>query len=57
MSEVTREQVVDFLSNMPVMELSSLIAELETKWGVSARPAQFSLSGGAGRCSYFRSSA
>jgi large subunit ribosomal protein L7/L12 len=26
---------------MPVMELCSLIAELETKWGVSARPAQF----------------
>src|SRR5512135_1648462 len=40
MSEVTREQVIEYLSNMPVTELSSLIGELETKWGVSARPAQ-----------------
>lgn len=40
MSEVTREQVIDYLSNMPVTELSSLVGELESKWGVSARPAQ-----------------
>jgi len=38
MSEVTREQVVDFLSNMPVMQMAELINELEDKWGVSAAP-------------------
>lgn len=33
---LNREQVVDFLSNMPVIELSELIKTLEDKWGVSA---------------------
>lgn len=31
-----KSQVVDFLSNMPVIELANLIKELEEKWGVSA---------------------
>jgi large subunit ribosomal protein L7/L12 len=39
MSEVTREQVVDFLSNMSVMDISGLVEELEDKWGVSAAAA------------------
>ncbi len=39
MAEVTREQVVDFLSNLPVMQMAELIKELEDKWGVSAAPA------------------
>jgi large subunit ribosomal protein L7/L12 len=38
MSDITREQVVDFLSNMPVIQLSELIKTLETKWGVTAAP-------------------
>lgn len=33
---VTKEQVVEFLSNMPVIELAGLVTELEEKWGVSA---------------------
>lgn len=33
---VNKEQVVDYLSSMPVIELASLIKELEEKWGVSA---------------------
>lgn len=33
---VNKEQVVDFLSGMPVIELAGLIKELEEKWGVSA---------------------
>lgn len=33
---VTKEQVVDFLSGMPVIEMAELIKELEDKWGVSA---------------------
>ena len=36
MSDVTREQVVDFLSSMSVLELSDLVKELEEKWDVSA---------------------
>lgn len=31
-----KEKVVEFLSNMPVIELAELISELEEKWGVSA---------------------
>ncbi len=38
MSEITREQVVDFLSNLSVMDVASLTKELEEKWGVSAAP-------------------
>jgi large subunit ribosomal protein L7/L12 len=38
MSDLTREQVIDYLSKMPITELSSLIRDLEGKWGVSARP-------------------
>ena len=34
-----KEQVVDFLSAMPVMELAELITTLEEKWGVSAAAA------------------
>ena len=36
MSDVTRDQVIDFLSNMSVIELSGLVTELEDKWGVKA---------------------
>jgi len=36
MSELTKDQVVDFLSNLTVIELSNLVSELEDKWGVSA---------------------
>lgn len=36
MSDVTREQVVDFLSSMSVLDLSDLVKELEDKWDVSA---------------------
>lgn len=33
---VTKEEVVDFISNMSVLELSQLIKEFEEKFGVSA---------------------
>ena len=36
MSEVTKEQVVEFISNMTVLELAEFIKELEDKFGVSA---------------------
>src|SRR5437763_1113118 len=36
MADVTKEQVVDFLSNMSVMDMATLKTELEEKWGVKA---------------------
>ena len=38
MAEITRETVVDYLSQMPVIELAGLIKTLEDKWGVKAAP-------------------
>src|SRR5512137_1137666 len=38
MPEITREQVVEFLSNLSVMDIASLTKDLEAKWGVSAAP-------------------
>lgn len=45
MAEINREQVVDFLSNLPVIQIAELVKELETKWGVSAAPV--AIAGGA----------
>ena len=36
MAELNKEQVIDYLSKLPVIELSGLIKDLEEKWGVSA---------------------
>ena len=36
MSAVTRDQVIDYLSNLPVIEIANLVKDLESKWGVSA---------------------
>ena len=36
MAEITKEQVIDFLSSMNVLNLSTLVKDLEAKWGVSA---------------------
>ncbi len=33
---VSREEIIDVLSNMSVLEVSELVSELEEKWGVSA---------------------
>ncbi|MCK5340154.1 MAG: 50S ribosomal protein L7/L12, partial [Desulfobulbaceae bacterium] len=33
---VSKEDVIDFISNMSVLELSELITEMEDKFGVSA---------------------
>ena len=38
MADVSKEQVVDFLSKMSVMDLAALTKELEEKWGVKAAP-------------------
>lgn len=36
MSGITKEQVVEFIANMTVLELAEFIKELEEKFGVSA---------------------
>jgi large subunit ribosomal protein L7/L12 len=38
MSNITQEQVVDFLSGLTVMDLVNLTKTLEDKWGVKAAP-------------------
>ena len=38
MADVSKEQVVEYLSNLPVIQIAELVKELETKWGVSAAP-------------------
>lgn len=39
MSQISQDQVVDYLSNLPVMQIADLIKTLEEKWGVKAAPA------------------
>jgi len=36
MSDITSEQVVEWLSNLTILEATKLVKELEEKWGVSA---------------------
>ena len=36
MSDITREQVIEYLSGLSVMDVAALTKELEEKWGVSA---------------------
>src|SRR5438105_2298998 len=36
MASVTKEQVVEFLENMTLLQAAELVKELETKFGVSA---------------------
>lgn len=47
MAEITREQVVTYLSNLPVIEIAGLIKDLENKWGVKAAPAAVAVAGPA----------
>ena len=46
MAEISRDQVVDYLSNLPVIQIAELVKELETKWGVSAAPVMVAGGGG-----------
>jgi large subunit ribosomal protein L7/L12 len=47
MADVTKEQVVDFLSKMSVLDLAALTKELEDKWGVKAAPVAVAATGAA----------
>ncbi|UQA62506.1 50S ribosomal protein L7/L12 [Polyangium aurulentum] len=46
MADITRDQVVDYLSNLPVIQIAELIKELENKWGVKAAPAAVAVAAG-----------
>ncbi len=45
---LTKDDVVNFLSNMPVIELAEMIKTLEEKWGVSAAAPVAIAAAGAG---------
>jgi large subunit ribosomal protein L7/L12 len=45
---LTKDDVVNYLSNMPVIELAELIKTLEDKWGVTAAAPVAVAVGGAG---------
>lgn len=47
MSDITRDQVIDFLSNLTIIEATELVSELEEKWGVSAAAPVAMVAGGA----------
>ena len=36
MSNITKDQVIEWLSGQSVLEISALVKDLEAKWGVSA---------------------
>lgn len=49
MADITKDQVIEYLSNLPVMEIAALVKELEGKWGVSAAaPVAVAAAGGGG---------
>ncbi len=39
MADITKDQVVDFIANMSVLEMSELVKEMEEKFGISAAAA------------------
>ena len=47
MSNITKDQVIDWLSAQTVLELASIVKDLETKWGVSAAAAVAAAPAGA----------
>ena len=36
MADLTRDQVIDYLSTLPIFQLAELVRSLESKWGVKA---------------------
>ncbi|PWU07523.1 MAG: 50S ribosomal protein L7/L12 [Verrucomicrobia bacterium] len=48
MTQITKENVIDWLSNQSVLEIAGLVKDLEAKWGVSAAaPVAVAAAGGA----------
>jgi large subunit ribosomal protein L7/L12 len=48
MSNITKDQVIEWLSAQPVLELAALVKDLEGKWGVSAAAAVAAAPAGGG---------
>jgi large subunit ribosomal protein L7/L12 len=48
MSNITKDQVIEWLSAQPVLDLAALVKDLEEKWGVSAAAAVVAAAPGAG---------
>ena len=48
MSNITKEQVVEWLSAQSVLDIANLVKDLETKWGVSAAAPVAVVAAGAG---------
>ena len=48
MADITKDQVVDFIANMSVLEMSELVKEMEEKFGVSAAAAVVAPASGGG---------
>jgi large subunit ribosomal protein L7/L12 len=46
MTDISKDQVVDYLSNLPVIQIAELIKTLEDKWGVKAAPAAVAVAAG-----------
>ena len=46
MADITKDDVIEFISNMSVLELSELVTELEDKFGVSAAAPVAMMAGG-----------
>jgi len=49
MADITKDQVVDFIANMSVLEMSELVKEMEEKFGVSAATAAVAAPAAVGR--------
>lgn len=48
MADITKEQLIDHIASMTVLELSELVKELEEKFGVSAAAAAVAVAPAAG---------
>ena len=49
MPDITKDQVIDWLSSQSVLDIAALVKELEDKWGVSAAaPVAFAAAPAAG---------
>ena len=48
MADITKDQVLEFISNMSVLELSEMVKELEEKFGISAAAAAVAAAPAAG---------
>jgi len=46
MADLSKDQVIDYLSNLPVIQIAELIKTLEDKWGVKAAPAAVAMAAG-----------